>query len=361
MQTRVGQPAGGTTYKKHLRLFDEGEVQEWINLVVAVHEVWTQNSITGGADRSATFRAVLRGETLVAYDAAMEDSRRDDDGMLQPITTEMVEETIKIVAQDVFPHRALEIQRKWMERGLKKPYELTTRKTLAAISRMNLALPYFPEGNAESKFSDAEIVSILEWALPDSWRAKFDWVGYIPSKHDKVKLLLECEAIERSKDSNRVSKEEDDTAADKKITKKTRKQKSAGPPAQYFCTEHGKNPTHNSDSCYTLKNRAAKLDKGPKSHKNNLSVRSFRKEINTLEKRDKRKILDAYAGFILAENAKIKKQKKTVRIEPPDSDMESVASINIVDNAADRLSNELSEEEKAFLAHVHESEDNERN
>ena len=110
LKTRVGQPAGGTTYKKHLRLFNEGEVQEWIDLVIAVQEVWTQNSIAGGADRAATFRAVLRGETLVTFDAALVDCRRDGEGVQQPITPEMVETAIKTVARAVFPHRALEIQ-----------------------------------------------------------------------------------------------------------------------------------------------------------------------------------------------------------------------------------------------------------
>ena len=83
-----------------------------------------------------------------------------------------------------------------MERGLKKPFELSTRKTLAAISRMNGALPLFPDGEETSKFSDPEFVSILEWALPDAWCAKFNLDGYIPTKHDKVHLLMECEALE---------------------------------------------------------------------------------------------------------------------------------------------------------------------
>lgn len=358
LKTRVGQPANGTTYKKHIRLFNEGDAQEWIDVVIAVNEVWTQNSIIGGADRAATFRAVLRGESLVAFDAALDDCRRDDDGMLQQISPEIVEATLKLVAQDVFPHRALEIQRKWMERGLKKPFELTTRKTLAAISRMNVALPHFPDGTMESKFSDAEIVSILEWALPDAWRAKFDLDGYIPTKHNKVKLLLECEAIERSQELRKMASQNDIVVgSEKPIANKRGKKGKKASTASFFCTEHGKNLTHNSDACYVLKKKAGQaIKQGNKPPTNNLSVRSFRKEVNALEPTDKRKILDAYAGFILEENAKLKKSNKKVRhIEPIDSDSESIASVNLVDHATDRLENELSQEERAFLAQVHQT------
>jgi hypothetical protein len=51
------------------------------------------------------------------------------------IDVAMVDVARTAVATTVFPHRALEIQRLWMnDRGMRKPYELTTRKTTATIT-----------------------------------------------------------------------------------------------------------------------------------------------------------------------------------------------------------------------------------
>jgi hypothetical protein len=79
-----------------------------------------------------------------------------------------------------------------------KPAELTTRQTAAAINRMNNALPLFPLGTDASKFTDTEIIGLLEWSLPPAWRTKFNLDGYIPTLHNRAKLIENCEAIERN-------------------------------------------------------------------------------------------------------------------------------------------------------------------
>ena len=64
-----------------------------------------------------------------------------------------------------------------MNRRMFKPAELTTRQTAAAINRLNNALPLFPGGSDDSKFTENEVVELLEWSLPPTWRAKFDLDG----------------------------------------------------------------------------------------------------------------------------------------------------------------------------------------
>jgi hypothetical protein len=48
------------------------------------------------------------------------------------------------------------------------------------------------------KFSDTDIVGLLEWSLPPPWRTKFNLDGYIPRLHNRAKLIENCEAIERN-------------------------------------------------------------------------------------------------------------------------------------------------------------------
>jgi hypothetical protein len=171
LRARVNAPAGSATCKKYIRKFEEGTAQKWIDLKTDINEIWVQNAIAGGTDRASTARALLRGESLTSFEASIEEARRNDDeedGAPLPIDVAMVDVALTAVATTVFPHRALEIQRLWMNRGMRKPYELTTRKTAAAITRINNALPLFPGGTEGSNFSNAEVIGLLEGSLPPS-------------------------------------------------------------------------------------------------------------------------------------------------------------------------------------------------
>ena len=202
----VGQPDAGTKYKKYVRMFEEGSPQMWIDLVKDVKEIWTQNSMAGGADRAFTIRSLVRGESLTAFEATLQTVRTNEEGVEVAITPEHVETAMVTVAATVFPHRALETQRLWMNRSMYKPKDLTTRMTSAAINRINNAIPHFPTATEESKFPETELLALLEWSLPAKWRETFDLKGYTPTEHDRTRLIAECEAIERHVKTDEVPK-----------------------------------------------------------------------------------------------------------------------------------------------------------
>jgi hypothetical protein len=208
LKSKAGGTATSSSYKKYIALFDEGTPQEWIDTQRDILEVWTQNSITSPVDRVAIVKAVLRGESLTTFEAALADNRKNDDGTELALTMGMVTEALAEVTTTIFPHRALEIQKQWMRKGMKKPFDLTTRLTAAALSRINNCLPLFPGGDENSKFSPAELLEILECSLPYSWRQKFDYDGYIPTDGTRAQLILSCEAIERSQEATKVEKNE---------------------------------------------------------------------------------------------------------------------------------------------------------
>jgi hypothetical protein len=208
LKSRAGQPAGSTTYKKFVCVFEEGTPQQWIDLIRDVEEIWTQNTVNGPTDRTSTIRALLKGESLTAFYTALEDVRVDPDPNVQalvPLTLDHIGQAMDSIATAVFPHRALEIQKLWMNRGMRKPYALLTPKTVGAITKINNSLPLFPLGNQDSKFSDQELVGLLEWSLSAHWRKKFDLDGYIPTLGTKAKLISECEAI----DCNEIAKDKE--------------------------------------------------------------------------------------------------------------------------------------------------------
>jgi hypothetical protein len=76
--------------------------------------------------------------------------------------------------------------------------------------------------------------------------------------------MTECEAIERNEPKIH-HKRNNSTVSGKTVTHKkshgvkfrSATQKS-DTTAKFYCIEHGQNPSHPTDKCYTLKNRAEK-------------------------------------------------------------------------------------------------------
>ena len=318
LKMQVDQGADGTKYKKAVPKFDEGTPHQWIELMKDMQEIWEQNGVQEGTDRVATIRALVKGESATAFEAALQDARMSEDGVEQPLSSDHVEKALNAVAVTVFPHRALEIQKLWMNRRMFKPIELTTRQTAAAINRLNNALPMFPGGSENSKFTETEIVGLLEWSLPPQWRAKFDLDGYIPSLDTKIRLIEACEAIERNEETN---EKETTKKGKQKHPEKSKNENSGsghkkgdGKHKSYFCTEHGTNSTHSTSDCWTIKNRAARSD-GSGGNKTTPPARSFsnkafRKEVNLLSRSSsKRIVLESYATAIQATRAKQTRQE----------------------------------------------------
>jgi hypothetical protein len=259
-------------------------------------------------------RQGIECESFTSFEASIEQGRRnaEEDGAPLPINVAMVDAAMTAVATTVFPHHALEIQCLWMNgAGMRKPFELTTRKTAAAITRINNALPLFPGGTDASKFSNAEVIGLLEWSLPPSSRSKFDLDRYIPTLGTKAKLIENCEAIERNQTDTQQAK-----ATHKGVKPKHEKsQNSTGKREpgtnNKYCSEHGKNSTHNTSDCFTLKKRQGNGQSNNQKTVRSFSNRNFRKEINAMAKKSpKKQVLDLYAIAIACEQTKYDKVSK---------------------------------------------------
>jgi len=128
---------GSGKYKKHLPYFDNGTPQEWIDIQKDFQEVWTQNGMTTPADKMAIIKAVLRGETLTTFEAAVAERTRDAAGEALDLTMAMVQEALTEVTMTIFPHQALDSQKQWMKKYMKKPQDMSIRLTAAALNIHN--------------------------------------------------------------------------------------------------------------------------------------------------------------------------------------------------------------------------------
>ena len=118
--------------------------------------------------------------------------------------------------------------------------------------------------------------------------------------------------------------------------------------------------THDSESCYTLKNKA-KVD-GKLPAKKAFTNKGLRKEINVLAQHSsKEKVFDLYAKVISKEKAKLKRDKQRTNQKPVDMDTDSgsdadtemstacIECASKSDHEEDERAHNLNEEEMAFL------------
>jgi hypothetical protein len=211
-----------------------------------------------------------------------------------------------------------------MNRKMFKLVELTTRQMAASINRLDNALPFFPAATEASKFSEIELIGLLEWSLSATWGAKFDLDSYIPTLHSRAKLIEACEAIEQSENAvERPSREESsqshrniERSAAKNSTE-PQKQKKQNSDGKHSCSEHGYNPTHSTADCYTIRNWEKATNHAPQADKHNFSTQNLRKEINLLAKTSsKKKILEMYASAIKRERASQVRWQQEARKTP---------------------------------------------
>jgi hypothetical protein len=77
LKVRAGAGAKDPNYKKFMRTFEEGTPQEWMDVLSGLREIWKQNSVNGPTDCAATVAAILKGDSLTAFETALEDARMD--------------------------------------------------------------------------------------------------------------------------------------------------------------------------------------------------------------------------------------------------------------------------------------------
>jgi hypothetical protein len=292
--------------------------------MTGLREIWNQNSVDDPTDMSNTVAAVLKGDSLTAYEAAVEDLTVDpnDENLRIMITEEHVEEALRAVTNAVFPFRALETQKQWMSKYMKKPYDMPAKTMTTAMSRINNFLPYFPEATMNSKYTEKELIGILEFAVPPHWRKAFDLRDYIPTQENKAKFITECDRIERNETpkSNDRNEEVDDNKNSKKV-KFAKSEKSAEKngkrtstdDGQFYCTLCGHQDTHKTERCWKLKKIARDKESGDKAHaKTPYSKRTFRKEVNAMARR-----AGKHGDIKIVEKAIKREQIKSVKANKP--------------------------------------------
>jgi hypothetical protein len=128
-------------------------------------DILSKTCKTAASDRQASVKTILREDALTAFEASInEDFEAEDNAPNNApklgLTPTMIDDALISVATNVFPHRALEIQKIWMRRAIRKPKDMPVRKLIVILTKMNNSLARFPEADEDDKFEKHVLLEI---------------------------------------------------------------------------------------------------------------------------------------------------------------------------------------------------------
>ena len=192
-----------------------------------------------GAETDAAFAQCQQ----TAYDSAVKPIPNADDVLAG----------MQAVLTFVCPYKALERQKEFMRRKMRKPANMKTRLYVNYLQRINLQeLHLLPPFKDDQHLADDEMIGILLYGIPKSWRREMDKHDFDPYGHDIMKTVEFCERLESAEDfdpSNIAKKSGNGKHKKAKKSHPSKKDDDGGK----WCEYH-ESSTHNTSECSVLKN-----------------------------------------------------------------------------------------------------------
>ena len=252
--------ANSPTYDVTIPYFGSGTPEEWLRFRSNLDKVIHGQNATTGPSRYALARKLLEGDALAAFE--------------QAATTTTGGETVvnfgvvmTAVTKHIFPARALQTQKRFMRRFLRKPKDMTIRQYVGRVQEMNSMLLKFPQpSNTQpaTELPQDEILDLLEFGMPSTWQKAMIIQDFDPVSGTLADFTNFCERLERTESTEKISTK---SIFSEKIRKKKRTREVAFKrEEEKYCILHGEG-NHSTEECYTIKKQVAKMKKFSKEKK----------------------------------------------------------------------------------------------
>ena len=302
----AGLVANAAKYSFTMPVLDgTDDVRAAIQFFRDINKVFAGLAMPGGAGAESVARSdlaerMLRGTALAAYQKGLRESlaanlilarervrttttkraAETDAAFTTRLTTALGGVTYECHVEDVnkalcaviiamAPHKALQHQKRWMRRNLRKTRDLNVRAFATHLARINdEEIPCLPPNfNATQKIAEDEMIEILTQACPRAWSAEMDRQNFDAQAegwHNTVEFLArqETAAEHEGAAETRVVSNKPNKKPKSSNDKGSSKGSGSG---TKFCHYHGKNSTHDSNNCRTLKKMAESAQKGGSS------------------------------------------------------------------------------------------------
>ena len=150
-----------TMYELTVPFFSSGTPEELLDFIKNVEKVFVGQNMTAGPARYSLLRRVLQGDALAAFNRAATATGNETNDHLKTCLTEL--------KKHIFPQKALNNQKRYMRRFLRKPREMKIREFMTRLNKINELLTLFPpvrDGQEAEKLPDDELMDIAEFAVP---------------------------------------------------------------------------------------------------------------------------------------------------------------------------------------------------
>ena len=246
------------THDLSVPYFNTGTPEEWLRWKRDLGRVLQGQNVTTGPGRYSMTRRLLEGDALAAFNvAAGNHGNETNDNFMRCIAD---------VTAHIFPARALQLQKRFMRRFLRKPAGTKTREFVARVNEINEFLKEFPTPNGvvATALPEDEILDVLEFGVPNSWQKRFLMHQFDPQAHSVMEFVEFCERIEATEDPpearNNNNKAQDTSKGNSKNNDKNKGKRKFNEDKGNngkWCLVHG--PGHDSNECKLLGATAKRL------------------------------------------------------------------------------------------------------
>jgi hypothetical protein len=244
--------------------FSTGTPESWIIFRKNLDKVLVGQNVTTGPPTYAMARRILEGAALARFEASVIENGTE--------TLEHFALVIEDMGEYVFPRRALQMEKRFMQRYMRKPRKLKMRDFMARVEELNHDLRYFPTFVPGARLLEDELLDIYENGVPNTWQKQFLLQGFDPIEHSKSEFLEFCERLEATEDifvdknprsakrgrSNTPIKGNyrPNTAGRRTPLNRSNSRNSG---TLKYCRLHGQQTSHDTASCKVLLDQADKM------------------------------------------------------------------------------------------------------
>jgi hypothetical protein len=262
---------GSPQFSFELSYFSTGTPEEFLLFQKGLRKVLEGQNLLTGPDMFATTRRMLEGDSLATFNNAA-------DGLE---TINRYKRSMNALKRHVFPKRALQMQKRWMRRFLRKPKEYTIREYVARVREINSWFPAYPVNDGDevlpTRLDDDKLLDLLEFGTPNSWKKEMVKQGFAFTTKTIQEFVEFCERLEiceatnptltnnNRNDNNHPDKSQKGKRGTKSYKRKDQasedgSQKYKKAKNSFWFMQHGENSTHNTNKCEYIKSQLKRLN-----------------------------------------------------------------------------------------------------
>ena len=178
-------------YDMQAKSFASGSVEQYIWWKRDLYKIIAGQDITRPQDKFTMASRLLHGDALSVFENIVMSKDQTD--------PEEFDKAMKELALHIFPKNALALQKSWLRQSqnARKTSEMLTRRWVARITEINMMLPEFPPDFTKDQMMRPEdITDVLEYGIPQIWKAKMVETGFVPVNHQPTEFVEFCERLE---------------------------------------------------------------------------------------------------------------------------------------------------------------------